>query len=98
MSVEKVVKNKQPNNNLRRLIRFNKGSAINIPGISDATTNMKLVYRFPPDICVAIKPQSIIIDNSSIEGREFSIFLSMTGMLRIFSTMSHSGALKPIKK
>lgn len=53
--VEIAVTDNAANNKIRRFIRFNKGIVINNPGISIATTNMKLVYRFSPGTCVAIK-------------------------------------------
>lgn len=42
------------NSNILRFIRFSNGNAINNPGISMATTKIKLIYLFSPGTCVAI--------------------------------------------
>lgn len=52
--VENAVSMSAKNRNFLRFIKFNSGSEINNPGISIATTNMKLIYRFWPGTCVAI--------------------------------------------
>lgn len=53
--VEIAVKRSEAKSNFLRSIRFNSGMAMKMPGISKATTTMKLVYRSNPCIVNAFK-------------------------------------------
>lgn len=53
--VENAVRRNIMNMSVLRFIRFSSGIAMKIPGISKATTRMKLVYRFMPGIFNALK-------------------------------------------
>lgn len=53
--VEIAVKRSETKSNFLRSIRFNSGMAMKMPGISKATTTMKLVYRLNPGMLKALK-------------------------------------------